>query len=112
MRETLDHFIRQTLVGGMAQQGSVVEFLNQTGGDVFTRCHFVAHKVLKDDTDLAVKVFEVVLAEVNAIEQNLPLSRIVEPRHQLDNGSFALPVLANEGNPFAGMEMKVQAIED
>jgi hypothetical protein len=44
---------------------------NSADCDILSRCHFVAHEVLKDDTDLRVEIGQIVFTEVNAIEQNL-----------------------------------------
>ena len=34
--------------------------------------HFIAHEILKDNANLAVEVFQVVFAKIDAIEQHLP----------------------------------------
>ena len=41
--------------------------------DVFSSRHLEAHEVLKDDADMAVKIFEGVLPQVDAVEQYLSL---------------------------------------
>ena len=65
------------------------------------RGHLEAHEVLEDDPDLAVKVGEVVLAEVDAVEQDLALGGIVETGDELDDGGLALAVLADERDAFS-----------
>ena len=71
-------------------------------GDVLPRRHFVAHEILKDYADFAMQVLDAVLAQVDAIEQNAPLGRIVEARQELDDGGLALPVLADERDALTG----------
>ena len=44
--------------------------LHAADGDVLPRGHLVAHEVLEDDADLAVQILDVVLAQVDAVEQN------------------------------------------
>ena len=63
--------------------------------------HLVAHEVLKDDTDLAVQVFDAVIPQINAVEQNTAVGRIVEAGNQFDDRRLALAILADQGDPFA-----------
>jgi hypothetical protein len=80
--------------------GSVRDF-NSANCDVFARRHFVAHEVLKDDSDLRMQIGQIVFAEVDAIEQNLTFGWIVETRDQLDDGGFPLAVLTNQSHAFS-----------
>ncbi len=79
-----------------------VRNLDAAHGDVFARGHLVAHEVLEDDADLGVQIGKIVFAQIDAIEQDLPLGRIVEPRNQLDDGGFALAVFADQRDALAG----------
>src|SRR5207253_6118714 len=62
--------------------------------------HVVAHEVLEDDADRAADVAELVLAEVDAVEENAPLARIVEAGDELGERRLPRPILTDEGDPF------------
>src|SRR5579864_6154299 len=94
------------------QEGQVVDFFDSTDCNVFARSHLIAHEILEDDADLAIKIFEVILAQVDAIEQDLAFGGIVQASDQFDNGGLALAVFADEGHAFAGANMEVQSIEN
>ncbi len=79
--------------------------------DVFPRGHLVAHEVLKDDPDFVVQIFQLVIAQVNAIEQNLPFGRVVEPGDQLDHGRLALAVFSDQRDPLARRESEVEVAQ-
>ena len=50
-----------------------------------------------------VKIFKVVFAKVDAIEQNLAFGRVVKAGDQFDDGRLALAVFPDQRNAFAGM---------
>ena len=99
-------FLRRLL-----EQFEVVDQLDAANRNVFARCHLVAHVVLKDDADFAVKIFEAVLAQVHSIEQDLAFKRIVEPGQQLDDGGLAFAVFADQRHSLARTQMKIQSIQ-
>ena len=108
----LHHFIGQALACRPVEKFPIVEFLDASDGDVLSGGHLVAHEVLEDDADLAIQVLQVVLAKVHAVEQDLSLGRVIEPRNQLHNRGLALPVFADHGHAFAGMQAEVQPLEN
>ena len=93
------------------EQLQVVNLLNPAHRDVFTRRHLIAHKVLKDNANLTIKIFQTILSQVHPVEQHLAFGGIVKPRDQLDDGGLALTVLSDQRNPLAGMKMEVQAVQ-
>ena len=50
----------------------IVDLFDAPDGDVFARRHLVAHEVLEDDANLAIQVVQVIFAQVDSVEQNLP----------------------------------------
>ncbi len=52
---------------------------------------------------LRAQLFEVVFAEVVAVEQDAALVRVVEPRQQLDQRGLAGAVLAHQRQHLAGL---------
>ena len=54
------------------QERQIIDLLNPSHRNVFARRHFIAHEVLKNYAHLAVQIFQVVVAQVDAIEQICP----------------------------------------
>ena len=54
----------------------------------------VAHKILKDHANALAQLVGVVLAQVDAVEQNLSFGRVVQACEQLDQRGFARAILA------------------
>src|SRR5258708_196258 len=94
------------------QEIKIVDLLDAANRYVFTSGHFITHEILEDDADLTMQILQVVLAKIDSIEQDLPLSGIVQPGHQLDDGGLALAIFANQGQPLRGMQLKINAIEN
>src|SRR6185312_13571134 len=86
--------------------------LDTADGDVFAGRHFVTHEVLKDDADFLVQVFEVIFAQVYAVEKNLALGGVVKACDELDDGGLALAVFADERDALARAEREVEVLED
>ena len=80
--------------------------------DVFARRHFVAHEVLKDDSDLGMQVGEIVLPQVHSIQQNPAFGGVVKPRDQFHDCGFSLAVLANQRHPLAGLQREIKTVKN
>src|SRR5206468_9008424 len=78
--------------------------------NVFPRRHLIANEVLKNDSDFAIKIFQVVLAKIHSVEQDFPFRRVVKSSNELDDGGLALPIFANERYALSWMQVKIQAI--
>src|SRR5207237_10906091 len=76
--------------------------------DAFSSRHLVAHEILKDDTDVAMQIFEGVLPQVDAVEQNLSFGGVVEACDELDHGRLALAILTDQGDPFSRREGEIE----
>ena len=61
--------------------GEVFDFAK---ANVFFGQQLIAHVVLEDDADLFAQVFNVVFAQVDAVEEDLAGGGIVKPGQQLD----------------------------
>ena len=90
----------------------VVGGVQPADGDVVARAHLVSDEVLEDDADLAVQILDVVLAQVDAVEQDTARRRVVQTRDQLHQRGLALPVLTDEGNALAAGDAEVEVVED
>ncbi len=84
-------------------RGCVVQRLDLAKADVLAGGGHVAHKVLKDHADRVAQAVRVILAQVDAIQQNLALVRVIQPRQQLDKRGLARAVCANQRQLFAGL---------
>ncbi len=94
------------------QQLQVMDLLDSADCDVFAGSHLVAHVILKDDANLTIKVFEIVFAQTDAIQQDLAFHRIVEASHQLDDRRLAFAIFTDERDPLAGTQMKIQSLQN
>ena len=106
-----NHVIRKALLCGLLQQLQMIQVLDTPNRNVFTCRHFVAHEVLKNDANLMIKVFQVILVQIDTIEQNLSFGRIVQARQQLDDRCLALAVLSNQSDPLPWVKMKIQVLD-
>src|SRR6185437_6819822 len=60
---------------------------------------------------MSVQIFKRVVPQIDAIQQNLPLRRIVQPRNQLHHSRLALAVLADQRNPLSRRKREVEVVE-
>ena len=78
-----------------------------TGGTRLCRRHVFAERdgqereILKDHREDGQVLFVFVLSNVDPVEEDLPLRRIVQTAEQLDKGCFAGAVLSDHRHPFA-----------
>src|SRR5277367_3293869 len=107
-----DDAVRHALPRCLAKKVQVVDLLDPGNRDIFPDGHLIAHEVLKDDADLAMQIFQVILPKIDAVEQNLPFRGIVETRNQLYDSGLALAVFANQRHPLSAAQLKVQLVED
>ena len=63
--------------------------------------HVVADEVLEDDADALAQLVQVVLAQVDAVQQNLPFGRVVQAGEQLDQRRLAGAVGPDQGDLLA-----------
>lgn len=86
--------------------------LDAADGYILARRHLVAHKVLKNNADLPVEVFQVVLTKIDSIQQHLPLDGIVKPGEQLDDSCFPFAIFSDQRDSLARVQMKVQSVQN
>ena len=94
------------------KEGRVIGGVNLADCDILPRRHLIPHKILENDANLTIKVFEIVFSKVHAIEQNLPFNWIVQACHKLDNRGFTLAVLPDQGDAFGRAQLKIQVFKD
>ena len=73
--------------------------------------HLVAHEVLEDDADFPVQIFDAVIAQIDAVEENAARRRIVEARDELDDRRLALAVLADQRDALARLDPQIEIVE-
>src|SRR5580704_5210792 len=91
-----NYAFRQALLRRRTNAEGVVLLFNAPDRDVLARGHVVAHEVLEDDADLFPNIFEVVIAQVHAIQQNPTTSRVIKPSEQLYDRGLPLAVFADK----------------
>ena len=104
--------VRHAFLRGTLQQVEVVDFIDAANCDIFPGRHFITHEVLKDDSNFPMKIFQIVLAEVDPIQQDLALGRIIESGDQFYDGRFALSVLADQCEPLVRVQLKINLVQD
>jgi hypothetical protein len=92
--QPVNHTLGQALVGGGGDAARVGQRFQPAEADVLAHQHAVAEIVLKDHADFVPQVFDIVFPQVDAIQQNAAVHRIVEPGQQFHHGGFAGAVLA------------------
>ena len=86
----------------------MLHFADFTDANVFIEAQVVADKVLKNYSDVAAHRYQVIFAEVHAIQQDAPFAGIVETRQQFCEGCFAGAVFAHQGNLLFPLNAQVQ----
>ena len=84
-----DEIVGQPATSGFLPARLVLEGGYITGSEVLADLHLVAHEVLEDDPDASAKRLDVPFAQVVAIEQDSPRTRLIEAGQQLDQGGLA-----------------------
>src|SRR6202034_1487248 len=80
--------------------------------NVFRGGHVVADEVLEDHADFTPPVFHVVLPEIDAVEEDRSLRRVVQARQKFCDCGLALTVFADKSDSFAGRQMKINVAQD
>src|SRR5262249_12610310 len=76
--------------------------------DVLVEPHVVAHEILEDDADRATHLLQVVLAEIDAVEEDAALARVVESRDELRERRLPCSILADECHALARPDRKAE----
>src|ERR1035438_9549428 len=95
VRQTVDHTFGQALHRGGFHEEPVVKSLDLAKSNVLTNKQVITHVILEDHTDFTAQIVYVILAEVRSVQQDLAFGGIVEPREELDQGSFPSSILAD-----------------
>src|SRR4029077_16857852 len=109
-RKLANHIIRQTLASSGADARLVVFFFDLADGDIFGGSQFVPHEILKNNADLPPQIFQIICADVHAVQKDLTRGRVIEARKKFDYSGLSLAVLANERDPFRGLEAEIDVL--
>src|SRR4029077_7412894 len=71
----------------------------------------IAHEILENDSNFPPQIFNVILAEIHSIQENLTTTHVIQPRQQLYDGCLTLPVLAHQGNAFGRLQSEVDVTQ-
>ena len=111
LRQTRDHAVRQSASRRILDARAVSRLGDQPDLDVLRRREGVAHEILQDQGDAAAQIVEREGAQVDAVDRDAPLGRIVEPRQELDDRGLAGAVLADERHHLPGPDREVEAAD-
>ena len=75
-------------------------------GGCCRRCAGEEEWVLQDDAEAAAKRSEVLVADVDAVDQDLAALHVVEAHHQRGDGGLAGAGVADDGGGFSGAMVK------
>ena len=92
--------------GGLRPTLGVVNVANIPGTNVFADRELVAAKVLKDDANALAQGFDVPVLQVQPVEEDVALGRLVEPGQQLYQCRLARAVFADQCQTFTRENLK------
>lgn len=110
--ERVDDGVGEGLGGGVVDAVVVCEEIDFAEADVFAGEHIEADVVLENDADFAADFGWGVVAEVDAVEEDLAGGGVVEAGEEFDDGGFSGAVFADEGDFLAGFEVEGDVVED
>ena len=98
---TLGHAIDEgpghALLRCLHQTGSVMDVRHVSNADVLAHGQLIVHKVLEDDTQSLPQRFGLPDIKRSAVQADLALTGLIEPREQLDERGLAAAVVAYKG---------------
>ncbi len=66
----------------------IIQIFDLPKANIFPHAELVAHVVLEDYPKPLMQGFQIVFTQVDTIQQDLPLSRVIKPGEQLDQRGF------------------------
>jgi len=106
--EFLHHVVRFALSSGRDDLIKILPLSDPPDGDILSRRHIVAHEVLKNYSDLAGVIVEVIFAKIDAVEINGPFRWVVKTRQQFDDRGLALAVLPDQRDTLSLVEGEIE----
>ena len=95
-RQRFDHLGGHRALRRGADAAVIVHRIDLADADVLGRGEVIAHEILEDHADVGAQIFEVIVAQVAAVEQDATLVGFVQPRQQLHQRGLAGAVLADQ----------------
>ena len=87
-------------------------FLDSPHRNVLVSGHFIAHEILKNNSNLMAQIFNRILTKIYSVQQHLTFGRIIQAAHQFDQSGFALPILPNQRDAFAGFNTQIEIVQN
>src|SRR5579864_5149114 len=106
-----NQILRIALHGGRANLENIVRSFNPSHANVFGGGHVITHEILKDGSDFVPQRVQVIIAEIDAIEENFAFRGIVEASEKLGEGGFSLAVFSYEGYPLVRLDHEIDAAQ-
>src|SRR5215469_966555 len=102
------HIVGFALAGRSDDLPQIVRLADPPNGDILARSHVVAHEVLKNHSDLAGVIVEVVFAKIDAVEINRSLGWIIEASKQFDDCRLAFAIFADQRDTLSLVESEIK----
>src|SRR5439155_4694965 len=103
-RQAYDELVR---VGGVRGSDDLLPARPRRGvRDVLGDAGRKEHRVLKHHRELAAQVVELVIAQVDAVQQDLPRGRVVKAREQADQRGLAGPGRPDHSEPRSRLDLE------
>ena len=102
LRKTRDQTIGSGLPAGFEDRLAVGDGAEVSQTDVLRRGRLVGHVILKHAADLGAQVGGINVPDVDAVDQDAAVGRIVEPADQLEERGLARAVAADDRDRLSG----------
>src|SRR5688572_21935961 len=111
-RQTSDQTVGTGASGSTANHGEVVQPSNGAQADVLAGKQVEPDEILEHHRQAAAPRFEVVLAEIDSIYEDVALDGVIEARQQFDKCGLAGAVGTDQRDGLAGPDDERNAVQD
>src|SRR5262249_45614883 len=111
LRQLFDEIIRHALHRRFAPAKLVFETIDVARTDVLADDELIAAEVLEDDADATTQRIRVPFAQVQTVEEDAPLRRLVQSCEQLDERRLGGAVLADQCETLTGTDVQRDVAE-
>src|SRR5580704_18830330 len=111
-RQFSNQVFRIALHCGGANLENIARGFNPSHADIFGGRHVIAHEILKDSSDLVPQRVQVIIAKIDAIQENFAFRWVIEPGEKLGERRFSLPVFPDQRNPLVWLDHEINAAQN
>ncbi len=100
------------VVGRLCPAFRVVDVADIARADILADRELVATEVLENDADALPQRLDIPVLQIESVEQNAPLGRVVESGQQLDQRRLARAVLADQREALPGADLQADVAQE